>query len=214
MRLVVGLGNPGAEYVGTRHNVGFEVIELLARRHGISVSKRDFKAVLGDGVINGDRVILARPMTFMNLSGESVAALARYYKIEPDQIIVISDDVALPTGQLRLRFQGSAGGHNGLANIIEHMNTSDIPRIRIGVGAPRPGRMRGHVLSRFPAEEAALIEEAYIRAADAVECAIGEGFVMAMNRFNLPKEPKPKQTPKRIDNGLGEDGQKTSEVTP
>ena len=190
MQLVVGLGNPGAEYVGTRHNVGFEVIELLARRHGISVSKRDFKAVLGDGVINGGRVILARPMTFMNLSGESVAALARYYRLGPEQIIVISDDIALPTGQLRLRFQGSAGGHNGLANIIELLGTTEFPRIRIGVGAARPGRMRGHVLGRFPQEEQTLIEEATIRAADAVECALAEGFVMAMNRFNLPREPK------------------------
>ena len=134
MRLVIGLGNPGAEYAGTRHNVGFEVIELLARRHGISVSKRDFKAVLGDGVIAGERVILARPMTYMNLSGEFRGALARYYRLEPEQIIVISDDIALPTGQLRLRYQGSAGGHNGLANIIEMLGTTEFPRIRIGRG--------------------------------------------------------------------------------
>jgi PTH1 family peptidyl-tRNA hydrolase len=132
-------------------------------------------------------------MTYMNLSGESVAALSRYYRLEPEQIIVISDDIALPTGQLRLRYQGTAGGHNGLQNIIDLLGTSEFPRIRIGVGAARPGRMRGHVLGRFPAEDATLVEEAIIRAADAVECALAEGFVMAMNRFNLPKEPKVKK---------------------
>ena len=190
MWLVVGLGNPGAQYEGTRHNVGFEVVELLARRHNIAVQKRGFQAVYGDGSIGGERVILARPMTFMNLSGEALAAIARYYKVEPHHIIIILDEVALQPGQLRLRFQGSAGGHNGLANIIQLMGTPEIPRIRIGVGAARPGRLIGHVLSRFPQDELPLIEEATIRAADAVEVAIKEGFEMAMNRFNVRTEPR------------------------
>ena len=191
MRLIAGLGNPGAEYEGTRHNVGFEVINRLARRHNISVQKRGFQCVLGDGNIGAERVILARPMTFMNLSGEAVAALARYYKIETGDIIVILDEIALPTGQLRLRFQGSAGGHNGLASVLKHVQTNEVPRIRIGVGAARPGRMVGHVLSRFPAEEIAIMEEAYGRAADAAECAVSEGFEMAMNRFNIRTDPRP-----------------------
>ncbi len=191
MYLIVGLGNPGAEYVGTRHNVGFEVIDRLARRHNISVQKRTLQCVMGDGVIAGERVLLMRPMTFMNLSGEAVGAVARYYKVEPLKIIIILDEVALPTGQLRLRYQGSAGGHNGLASIIQHIQTNEVPRVRIGVGAARPGKMVGHVLSRFPAEETEVMEETYLRAADAVECAVREGFEMAMNRFNTRTEPRP-----------------------
>ena len=189
MRLVVGLGNPGAEYAGTRHNVGFEVIALLSRRHGIAVQKRGFQAVYGEGNIAGERVILVRPMTFMNLSGSAVAAIARYYKVEPNDMVVILDEVALAPGQLRLRYQGSAGGHNGLANIIQMTGTSEIPRIRIGVGAARPGQLVGHVLSRFPQAEIPIMEEAYNRAADAVETALKEGFEAAMNRFNVRTEP-------------------------
>ena len=193
MYLVVGLGNPGAEYAGTRHNAGFEVVNLLARRHNTSVSKRRLKSVYGEAQIGGQRVLLARPMTYMNLSGQAVQALSQFYKIEPGNIIVVLDETALPTGQLRLRFQGSAGGHNGLANILQIMNTQEIPRIRIGVGAARPGRMVGHVLSRFSEEDAPIIEEAYLRAAEAVECAVSEGFVLAMNRYNTktPLETSP-----------------------
>jgi PTH1 family peptidyl-tRNA hydrolase len=191
MRLIVGLGNPGAEYVGTRHNVGFEVIDILARRHNIAVRKRNFQAVFGEGMIGGERVMLVRPMTFMNLSGEAVASIARFYKIDPSDVIIILDEVALPVGQLRLRYQGSAGGHNGLANIIQLMHTNEIPRIRIGVGAPRPGRMIGHVLSCFPQEDVPLMREAFERAADAADVAIAEGFEMAMNRFNIRTEPRP-----------------------
>lgn len=195
MWLVVGLGNPGSDYVGTRHNVGFEVIDVLARRHTIAVQKRNFQAVYGDGRIGAERIMLVRPMTFMNLSGEAVAALARFYKVPATNIIVILDEVALPVGQLRLRYQGSAGGHNGLSNILQLMQTTAVPRIRIGVGAPRPGRMVGHVLSRFPAAELPLMQEAYERAADAVEVTLSEGFEMAMNRFNVRTEPRAPQVP-------------------
>ncbi len=193
MKLIVGLGNPGAEYAGTRHNVGFEVIDLLARRHRIAVTKRDFKAVLGDGQIGDARVLLARPMTFMNLSGEAVAAICRFYKIAPDDVIVILDEVALAPGRIRLRLKGSAGGHNGLANILNLLHTQDVPRIRIGVGAARPGDLVGHVLSRFRPDEVVLMQEANARAADAVETALSEDFEMAMNRFNLPAEPPPRE---------------------
>ena len=197
MKLVVGLGNPGPEYAGTRHNVGFEVIDILSKRHGIAVSKRDFKSVFGEGSIEGERVLLMRPMTYMNLSGEAVAALARYYKVPPEDIIVLLDEVALAPGKIRLRFKGSAGGHNGMSNILDLLHTQDVPRIRLGVGAPRPGDMVGHVLSRFRKEESPLLQEAFERAADAVECALKEGFEMAMNRFNLSdKPPKPKLPPR------------------
>ena len=196
MKLIVGLGNPGREYAGTRHNVGFDVIERLATRHRIVVAKRTMQSVIGDGAIGGERVILCRPMTFMNLSGEAVGALTRYYRIEPCDIIVVLDEVALPPGQIRLRFKGSAGGHNGLANIIQHLGTSEFPRIRIGVGAAKAGGLVGHVLSKFPAQEQELIDEATIRTCEAVECAISDGFEMAMNRFNVRTEPSPRNQEK------------------
>ena len=176
MKLIVGLGNPGSEYAGTRHNVGFEVIDLLARRHNLSVSKRNFKSVYGEGSIGGEKVILMRPMTYMNLSGEAVGAITRFYKLEPTDVWVILDEVALAPGRIRLRFKGLAGGHNGLASIITVLHTPDIPRIRIGVGAAKPGAMVGHVLGKFRKEESPLIEEAVERAADAVECALKDGF--------------------------------------
>jgi PTH1 family peptidyl-tRNA hydrolase len=196
MKLIVGLGNPGSEYDGTRHNVGFEVIDLLARRHNISVSKRSFKSVYGEGSIGGEKVLLMRPMTFMNLSGEAVGAIARFYKLDPADIWVVLDEVALPPGRIRLRFKGSAGGHNGLTNIIAMLHTQDVPRIRIGVGAAKPGAMVGHVLGKFRKEEYPLIDEAVARSADAIECALKEGFEMAMNRFNLPDKPPVEKSPK------------------
>ncbi len=191
MKLIVGLGNPGSEYEGTRHNVGFEVIDLLARRHNISVSKRNFKSVYGEGSIGGERVLLMRPMTFMNLSGEAVGAIVRFYKLEPTDVWVVLDEVALVPGRIRLRFKGSAGGHNGLANIISALHTQEVPRIRLGVGAAKPGAMVGHVLGKFRKEEYPLIEEAVALSADAIECGLKEGFEMAMNRFNLAEKPTP-----------------------
>jgi PTH1 family peptidyl-tRNA hydrolase len=185
MKLIVGLGNPGAEYAGTRHNVGFEVIHVLAKRHNIAVTKRNFKAVYGEGMIGDEKILLVRPMTFMNLSGEAVSAIARFYKIETPDIFIILDDIALPVGRLRLRFKGSSGGQNGLDNIIRHLNTQEVARIRIGVGGAPPGDMRGHVLSKFRKEEIPVVQEAVELAAEAVECAVKEGFDMAMNRFNV-----------------------------
>jgi len=184
MRLIVGLGNPGTEYAGTRHNVGFEVIERLARRHNIAVRRRTLRSVLGDGMIEGKKVILARPMTYMNLSGEAVSAIARMYKIAPADVIVVVDDMALPIGKLRLRLKGSPGGHNGLDSIQRYLHTEEYPRIRIGVGSARPGQMVDHVLGRFRPDEREAIGEAIERAADAVETALREGFEKAMNVYN------------------------------
>ena len=189
MRLIAGLGNPGPEYAGTRHNVGFDVVEELSRRHGIPVRRRTMRSVLGDGLIEGCKVVIARPMTYMNRSGEAVAAICRMFKIPPSDVIVVVDDIALPTGALRLRLKGSPGGHNGLDSIQRHLGTPDYPRIRIGVGAARPGAMVDHVLSRFGRADRALIDEAVLRAADAVEMALREGFETAMNRFN--RDPAP-----------------------
>ncbi len=189
MKLIVGLGNPGAQYVGTRHNIGFDIIEVLSKRHAISVSKRDFKGVYGDGTIGTERVFLLRPMTYMNLSGQSVVALSQFYKIAPQDVIVILDDVALEVGRLRLRYKGSAGGHNGLANIIQLMGTDEIARVRVGVGASRQGDMINHVLGKFRKEEQEEMGIACEVASDAIEYALREGFPNAMNRYNAGSKP-------------------------
>ncbi len=188
MHLIVGLGNPGAEYAGTRHNVGFEVVELLGRRHGIPLRKRALRSVIGDGTIENQRVILARPMTYMNLSGEAVGAIARRYRIPPEDIIVVVDDIALPIGTVRLRLKGSDGGHNGLESIERHLNTREYSRIRIGVGHAHPGRMVDHVLSRFRPDEREPIQNAIERAADSIETALKHDFAVAMNKFNSKGE--------------------------
>ncbi len=196
MKLILGLGNPGAEYEGTRHNVGFEVVERLAAAHGITISKRNFKSVYGEGIIRGEKTLLVRPMTFMNLSGEAVGAIMRFYKLEPADVWVILDEVALPPGKIRLRPKGSAGGHNGLSNIITMLHTQEIPRLRLGVGAAKSGAMVGHVLGKFRKEELPLMEEAYQQSVEALECALAEGFEIAMNRFNISEKPEkpPKPT--------------------
>lgn len=184
VRLVVGLGNPGREYEGTRHNIGFEVIEELSSRFGIPVTKRQFEAVIGDGRHRGERLILARPMTYMNNSGNAVGAIGRMYRILPDELIVIADDISLPPGKLRLRLGGSCGGHNGLASIERSLGSRDYPRLRIGVGGAPNGQMVGYVLGKFRADERVIVREAVGLAADAVELAISDGFERAMNRFN------------------------------
>jgi len=189
VHLVLGLGNPGREYEGTRHNVGFEVVEELARRHGIAVRRRAMRAVLGDGRIGDRHVILARPMTYMNLSGEAAGAITRMYRIPPSDVIVVVDDVALPLGTLRLRLKGSCGGHNGLESIERHLGTRVYPRVRIGVGGPGERDLVDHVLSRFRANERPLVEEAISLAADAVETALRDGFEAAMNRYNRTTAP-------------------------
>jgi PTH1 family peptidyl-tRNA hydrolase len=189
MRLIVGLGNPGAEYAGTRHNVGFEVIERLARRHGIAVRRRTMRSVLGDGTICGQRVILARPMTFMNLSGEAVGAISRMFRIPPQDVIIVVDDVALAVGRIRLRSKGSAGGHHGLESVQSHLGTQEYPRVRIGVGGSDNRELINHVLGRFRPDEREAVEASLEAAADAVEHALREGFESAMNLYNRPAAP-------------------------
>ena len=184
MNLIVGLGNPGVDYAQTRHNVGFEVVELLGRRHGIAIRKRAQRSVQGHGTIGGRKVILARPTTFMNLSGEAVGAICRMYRIPSEDVIVVVDDIALPVGTIRLRLKGSSGGHNGLESIERHLNTREYPRVRIGVGAARPGRMVDHVLGKFRPEERETVHESLERAADAIEAALRDGFEKAMNLYN------------------------------
>jgi peptidyl-tRNA hydrolase, PTH1 family len=183
-RLVVGLGNPGKDYQETRHNIGFRVIDLLAERHGIDLRKHRHQSVYGEGRIEGAGVLLAKPLTYMNLSGTAVAALARYHGVAPGDVLVICDDVNLPLGRLRLRVKGSAGGHNGLKSIIGSLGTPEFPRLRIGVGAPAGQPMVDHVLGKFNRREAEIITAALSVAADAVELILREGIEAAMNRYN------------------------------
>lgn len=189
MYLIAGLGNPTKEYDKTRHNVGFSVIDVLADRYRIDVSEKKHKALCGRGVIEGQKVLLLKPQTFMNLSGESIRAAADYYKIEPEEMIVIYDDISLDPGQLRIRLKGSAGGHNGIKNIIANLGTQDFPRIKVGVGA-KPARMdlADYVLSRFGTGEQKLMEEAFGEAAEAAVMMMTDGAERAMNHFNAKKK--------------------------
>lgn len=186
-KLIVGLGNPGSEYQGTRHNIGFMAIDILARRHHINVKTRRGKAIIGEGEIEGQRIILVKPHTFMNLSGQAVADLSRRYRLQPSDVIVIADDVSLPLGRLRIRASGSAGGHNGLKSIIFSLHSEEFSRVRIGIGSPNRGEMVDHVLSRFRRDESQTVHESVMRAADAVETILSSGIEMAMNRFNALK---------------------------
>lgn len=189
MYLIVGLGNPGARYARTRHNVGWMVLDELARRHHIDLSRKAHDAHIGGTLWGEQRVMLARPLTFMNLSGRAVSALLRYHNVEPHQLLIICDDLNLPLGRLRLRRGGSDGGHNGLKSISQALSTNEYPRLRFGVGEPpREERVeRGtadYVLSVFTPDEARAVEETVNRAADCAEVFVREGVEAAMNRFN------------------------------
>ena len=180
-RLLVGLGNPGREYSGTRHNVGFMVLDRLAAAMGATF--RADKKWQADTASNGG-VWLLKPQTYMNLSGESVSALVRFYQIEPARVLVVLDDMALPLGRLRIRERGSHGGHNGLRSILEHLGTQDVPRLRVGIGSSEPGAAVGHVLGRFAVDERPLVEQSLDRAVEAVRFAQENDLPSAMNKFN------------------------------
>jgi PTH1 family peptidyl-tRNA hydrolase len=187
IKLVVGLGNPGAQYRGTRHNVGFEVIDTLAKRHGISIRRRKGPAMIGEGLIVGAEVMLAKPLTFMNLSGEAVLYIAEWQRLESGQILIVYDDMALDLGRLRIRAGGSDGGHKGMKSIIAMLGTQHFPRLRIGIGSAERDAVK-HVLSRFRRDEKPVIDEAISRAADAVECVIKNGVEAAMAEYNRANE--------------------------
>lgn len=184
--LLVCLGNPGDKYENTRHNVGFMVADELAERQKKPIQKLKFKALTNLFTISGEKVLVMKPITYMNLSGEAVRQAADFYKISPDHILVISDDTALAVGRLRIRKKGSAGGHNGLKNIIQHLGTDQFPRLRIGVGEkPHPDYdLADWVLGKFQGEDKKAIDAAVKRAADAVECILSEGLDRAMGTFN------------------------------
>jgi peptidyl-tRNA hydrolase, PTH1 family len=181
VRLVVGLGNPGAEYNRTRHNVGFNVVDLLASEWGLAWQhSKSWHALWA----KGEKAILVKPTSYMNRSGESLSAVANFYKIAPADVLVVLDDLALELGRLRLRTEGGAGGHNGLESIIMHLGTEAIPRLRIGIGAAPSEGAVDYVLGRFFDEEIPVVEKTIERAADAVKCAIDKGVLSAMNLFN------------------------------
>jgi PTH1 family peptidyl-tRNA hydrolase len=186
MYIIIGLGNPTRQYQATRHNIGFDVITRLADDYNIALDEKKHKAICGKGMIGGEKVILAQPQTYMNLSGESVRELIDYYKLTNEDIIVIYDDVSLEVGQLRLRRKGSAGGHNGIKNIISHLGTDEFYRIKIGVGEKPAGHdLANYVLGRFQEEEQASIREALKKASKACETIITQDFDTAMNTYNM-----------------------------
>ena len=186
MFVIVGLGNPTAQYEGTRHNAGFDVIDVLAEKYNISVDARKCRAFCGKGVIAGQKVLLVKPQTYMNLSGESVGGIVNYYKIDPESdLLVIYDDISLDVGQLRIRKKGSAGGHNGIKSIIAHLGTTVLPRIKVGVGEkPKNYDLADYVLGHFSKQERELMEEGYEHASDAVEQIVQGEIEAAMNVFN------------------------------
>jgi len=187
MKAIIGLGNPGRKYAGTRHNVGFEVVDRLAARHGIQVAARRCQALIGEGEIAGARVLLVKPQTYMNLSGLSLQSLSRRFRLQSQDMLVICDDTNLPLGRIRIRASGSAGGHNGLKSIIGCLGTQDFPRLRIGIGSSESD-MIDHVLSRFEPDEGPVMLVAYGRAVEAVEYILENGLEKAMNMYNASKD--------------------------
>jgi PTH1 family peptidyl-tRNA hydrolase len=194
VKLIVGLGNPGPHYARNRHNVGYQCVERLAQRHDLALSKLMFKALIASGHIGGTRVLLARPLTFMNLSGEAVRPLFRWYHVDLADLLVIYDDLDLPLGRIRLRPGGGSGGHKGMQSIIEALGMEDFPRLRIGIGRPVHGEPPAYVLSNFTTDESIVMANTYDRAVPALELFIAEGIAAAMNQFNSPND-----TPEQVD---------------
>ena len=188
MYLIAGLGNPSRTYEGTRHNIGFTMIDAIGNKFGIDVTTKKHKALVGRGIIDGMRVILAKPQTYMNLSGEGIREIADFYKIEPENIIIIYDDISLDVGQLRIRKKGSAGGHNGIKNIIAHLGTQEFPRIKVGIGnKPEGWDLADYVLSKYSKAEQEAMEEASEGVIGAVKLMLMDDIEAAMNKYNAKK---------------------------
>ncbi|HEX2916540.1 MAG TPA: aminoacyl-tRNA hydrolase [Chloroflexia bacterium] len=185
MKLIVGLGNPGLAYAKTRHNVGFQCLDFIAAEHNITFDKKSMKAHWGKGTIAGQEVLLAKPQTYMNLSGQSVGEIVRFFKLNPAQdLLVIYDELDLPLGKIRLRPNGSSGGQNGVKNIIELLGTQNVQRIRVGIGRPAQGTAKDRVLNAFSPEEQKVMDQIYPRVEEAVRIWLTEGIEKAMNRYN------------------------------
>lgn len=190
MYVIVGLGNPGKKYENTRHNMGFITIDKLAEKHNIRVDKLKFKSLIGDGIIAGQKVLLVKPQTFMNLSGEAVKSIKEYYKVADENLIVIYDDIDLETGMLRIRKFGSAGTHNGMRSVVSQIKTDQFPRIRLGIGNENKGDLADFVTGGFTKKEVPALENAVTNGVLAVECILKTGIDMAMNKYNIKKRSK------------------------
>lgn len=185
MKLIVGLGNPGKQYENTRHNIGFDVIDALSDKFSIPLNQSKFKGLYGMGVHKGEKVVLLKPLTYMNLSGESIRAVSDYYQIDIEDIVIIYDDLDLPVGKIRLRQKGSAGGHNGIKSTVAHLGTQEFNRIRIGIDRPKNGmKVPDYVLGRFYDEEKPFTQEAVKKSAAACEAWLEKPFLQVMNEFN------------------------------
>lgn len=211
MKLIVGLGNPGQKYVGTRHNIGFEVIAELARRYNVGRPKAKHDGELAEASINNEKTILLCPLTFMNLSGRCVQPIVDFYKLDPEQVLIICDDLNLDLARLRLKPSGSAGGQNGLKDIIQRLGTSAVPRLRIGVGKPPPRwDVSDFVLGKFEKDDLPTMEKGVKRAADAAEAWVSKGIQQAMNQFNADPNAPPRvkksatQSPGRLNESQGQ----------
>lgn len=192
MYIIVGLGNPGKKYEATRHNMGFMTVDQLAETHGIDVSKIKFKSLVGEGRIAGQKVLLVKPQTYMNLSGEAVRQVMDFYKIKPEELIVVYDDIDIPTGQVRIRKKGSSGTHNGMRNILQHIQTENFPRIRVGIGSGKKEDMINYVTGNVSKSEREMYAEAVKYAALSAAAIVEKGIEKAMNEYNIkPKKEKP-----------------------
>ena len=197
MFIIVGLGNPGKEYENTRHNAGFNSIDVLAEKYNINIREAEHKALVGKGYIEGQKVILVKPQTYMNNSGEAVREITDYYKVDPEsELIVLYDDISLPVGTLRIRDKGSAGGHNGIKSLIQHLGTQVFLRIKVGVGDKIPEMdLVNHVLGHFNKDDSEVMKESFIKAAEATVLMLGGDIEKAMNTYNRkPKKEKPEKS--------------------
>ncbi len=181
---IIGLGNPGPEYVGTRHNIGFAIIESLAKEFHIDMRERKFQSVLGKGDVEGKKVFLVKPLTYMNKSGGAVSSIVKYYKIPLENILVIADDLDLPLGTVRLKPSGGAGGHNGHKSIVSSLGTADYPRLRVGIGKQEYGDTQDHVLGKFRRDELSYVNDVIVKCRDAACCFVLEDLETAMNHYN------------------------------
>ncbi|WP_314624287.1 aminoacyl-tRNA hydrolase [uncultured Selenomonas sp.] len=194
MKIIAGLGNPGAEYAHTKHNVGFMLVDALAEELGIDAWREKFNALVAEGRIGAEKVLLVKPLTYMNESGRALAPLLDWYKLAPEELIVVHDDMDIAVGTIRLRRKGSAGGHNGIKSLLAHIGSQEFSRVRIGIGRPLPGwTVVRHVLAPFSAEDGPKVHEAIAYLLPAVECIVTDGIDMAMNRYNPRNKKAAKQ---------------------
>mgnify|MGYP003585213768 FL=1 len=200
MKMIAGLGNPGSEYARTKHNVGFMFLDALAEKLGVDNWKTKYDALVAEGRIGTEKVLLVKPLTYMNESGRAIGPLMSWYKLSPEDLIVIHDDMDIPAGTIRIRRKGSAGGHNGMKSILYHVGDENFPRLRIGIGRPLPGwTVVNHVLAPFSAEDAPKLREAIEYLLPALKCVVTDGVDLAMNRYNPKKQKKKPAAQQSVD---------------